>query len=201
MLAGGDSSDASVALWAAAADVLYAADSAANRLVRLGFKPTVVGDLDSFDPDLKGLVARIVRDVDPDRTDCDKMVALIESEGHSHVTVLGLEGDRLDHMMASLGTLARSRLEVTLVLRGGLGHLVRPQSAVHVTEAFGRGVSFMPVTRCTGASLSGCLWEFEGAVLEIDGFVSVSNEGTGTVAASVETGCAVLFVSDPAPSP
>jgi len=185
--------DAQLQAWAAASTVLYAADSGADRLVRLGFSPTVVGDLDSVDPaSLVGL--RTVQDADADRTDCEKMLSLIWAEGHRAVTVAGLEGDLLDHVLASLSSLASTPLIARIALRTGIGHVMRSGVSVRVADGFGRRVSLIPLMRSTGVTLRGVLWEVEEAVMEPAGFLSVSNEGTGEVFAAVRTGAVLLFV-------
>ena len=102
ILGGEDAPDGQLQAWASSATVLYAADSAANRLIHFGFLPIVVGDLDSFDQSLRSDRLRIVEDSDPDRTDCDKLLALIESDGYQEATIIGLEGDLLDHVLSSL---------------------------------------------------------------------------------------------------
>ena len=189
-----DSSDEQVGAWARSAAGVDAADQAANRLVRLGIRPVVVGDLDSFDLSLSDGVERVHEDPDPDRTDADKVLDLIEAEGHVSATVAGLEGDLMDHVLASLSTLARSRLVLRAVFRGGIGHVVRPGAPVREPSATGRRVSLIPLTRCTGVHLSGTKWDVADRDMEPAGFLSVSNEGAGTVTARLEIGTALLFV-------
>lgn len=187
--------DDQLAAWARTADALYAADSAGSRLVRLGFQPTVVGDLDSFDPTIDRQGLRIVEDLDPHRTDCDKLLSLVEADGHSSLTLAGLEGDLFDHMLSSLTSVARSDLDVRLVLRSGIGHIVRPGRAITVDNAFERRVSMLPLTECLGAGLSGVLWEFANEDMSPGGnFLSISNEGVGPIVAQVRSGAALLFV-------
>ncbi len=195
VLGGLDMPDGQLRAWAESADALYAADSAGSRLIRLGFKPVVVGDLDSFDFSLESGAERIVRDSDPNRTDCSKILSLVEQEGHKSMTLAGLEGDLLDHVLSSLSVVARSRLAVRLVLRSGLAWVLRSGDSVTVRKGFGRRVSLLPLERSTGVNLSGVLWEVTESVMEPAGFHSVSNEGTGDVHASVSSGAVLLFVS------
>ncbi len=189
--------DEQLAAWANGADALYGADSGAQRLIGLGFSPVVVGDFDSFDPATAPPGTRLVHDPDPDRTDCDKLLALVRSDGHEAVTLACVEGDLLDHTLATLSSLARSGLDGRLALRSGLAWLVRPGPGVRVEEAFGARVSLIPLVRCIGVSLRGVVWGLEEAVIEPGGALSVSNEGTGTVEASLRTGAAYLFVCGP----
>lgn len=201
VLGGQDSSDGQIASWARSADVVYAADQAANRLVRLGVRPVVVGDLDSFDLSLSDAVERVHEDPDPDRTDADKVFDLIVAEGHASATVAGLEGDLMDHVLAGLSTLARSPLDLRVVLRTGIGRFVRPGKPATEPAGQGRRVSLIPLTACRGVHLTGTKWEVTDRDMEPAGFLSVSNEGSGAVTARLESGVALLFVGRDAAAP
>lgn len=178
--------------WADSADALYAADSGALPLLTIGHRPTVVGDLDSATDLPEGL--RVVEDRDPNRTDCDKLLALVAADGHDAVTLAGLEGDLLDHVLASLSSAAAASVAVRLVLRRGLAWVLRDGETARWEDGFGRRVSLIPIRECHGADLSGVLWPLSDAHLQPGGFLSVSNEGTGTVEASVRHGAALLFI-------
>lgn len=197
VLAGEDTGDEQLVAWARSAEVIYAADSAGSRLIRLGLEPIVVGDLDSFDFALERPGLRMVKDLDSNRTDCDKLLQLVETDGHISLTLAGLEGDLLDHVLSSLTSVARSKLQIRLVLRSGLGLLVKPGQDGRVTDAFGRRISMVPLSECHGATLSGVLWEFANEDMSPGGnFLSISNEGTGPVVARVASGTALLFVGN-----
>lgn len=194
VLGGLDFPDRDLKNWAESAQVVYAADSAADRLVPMGIRPVIVGDLDSvsqgsLQPDL-----RIVRSADPDTTDCDKLLDLAVSDGHAALTLTCVEGDLLDHMLATLSSVSKSPIHVRVVTRRLIGHVLKPGFTMTVPDGFGRRVSLIPLARSTGVSLTGVLWEVQDSVMEPGGFLSVSNEGTGEVAASLSTGSAVLFV-------
>jgi thiamine pyrophosphokinase len=202
VLAGQDAPDSHLSEWAASADVLYAADSASDRLFRLGFDPVVVGDLDSCDRSLFLPSTRVEEDRDPDRTDCDKALAVAKADGWSAVTVTGLEGDLFDHSLAALSSCLASGLAVRLAVRRGTATLLRGGDSFSAADGLGRRVSLLPMVRSTGVALTGTLWELQDAVIEPGGHLSVSNQGVGAVEASVRTGAAWLFVSrDPAEGP
>lgn len=194
VLGGGETPEPLLRRWVESADVVYAADSGANRLIRMGFQPVVVGDLDSFDPDLRGPETRVVHDPDPDRTDCDKLLRLAEKEGHSAVTLIDVEGDLLDHVLASLSSLAASGLVGRLALRRGIAWLLRKQWSQSVDLAPGHRVSLIPLRECRGVRLTGVEWEVHGLPMSPAGFLSVSNLSTGHVFASIEDGLAYLVV-------
>jgi thiamine pyrophosphokinase len=193
VLGGNDVGDDVLLAWAHSADVVYAADSGADRLIAHGVSPIVVGDFDSFDSLPRASHLRLVQSIDQDTTDCDKLLALVRSDGHSFVTLAGTEGDLPDHVVATYHSAIASRLDVRFAFRRGIGHIVRDR--VEVATRPGQRVSFVPLTPCEGVGLSGVAWPLENAEFEPGSGQSVSNEATGSpVVASVRAGSALLFV-------
>jgi thiamine pyrophosphokinase len=184
--------------WAEKADVLLAADSGADLLYRLGIRPShIVGDMDSVSDEARNAAPNLIDD-DQNSTDCDKLLHYAGFLGLKRITLLGVEGDRLDHVLGSLGSACRSPLDVRLALRGGLAFTVTGGRARSVDAAPGRRVSFMPLTSVAGARLGGVRWPLDRADMSALGLVSVSNVAeASTVQASVERGAAVLFVEVP----
>lgn len=193
---GGRSARSEVLLaWADAADALYAADSGADSLVALGLSPAVVGDLDSARSDLSAL--RVVHDPDPDRTDCDKLVALIHQEHpNPDVVIAAYEGDRIDHMLGSLSSLARAPFPLRILLDTGIGYLLHAPARLDLPKIEGQTVSLLPLSQCI-ASLHNCDWPLEKATLEFPGFQSLSNVARAGFQAELHQGRALLVVTGP----
>ena len=181
--------------WAKSAEHVYAADSGADRLIALGFSPVVVGDFDSFASLPRASRLRLVQSIDQATTDCDKLLALVEKDGHESVTLTGTEGDLPDHVLATFSSVVACSLRVRIAFRRGVGHVVRPSHPAQIAAKRGQRVSLIPLARCAGARLAGTAWPLEGAEIEPGGLMSVSNEAVGgEVSASLESGCALLFV-------
>lgn len=188
-------SPSTLARWASSAEWVVAADGGADRLLDAGAVPhAIVGDLDSASGRALACGAEIVGDPDPDRTDCDKLLAHIVARGCGAVTIVGFEGDRFDHMLAALLSMARSPLSVRVAIFGSVGWVLGPGASVRAPAAAGRPVSLLPLGGPCVASLAGVRWPLERASLGVSGLWSVSNEGMGEVAASVESGHALLQV-------
>ncbi|MCW5937090.1 MAG: thiamine diphosphokinase [Fimbriimonadaceae bacterium] len=201
VLGGGETPEPMLRAWTESADVVYAADSGANRLIRMGFTPHVIGDLDSFDPSLHSPDIRVVQDGDQHRTDCDKLLDLAMAEGATALTLIEAEGDLLDHVMATLSSLGRSALRGRIVLRRAIAWKLAPGDQVAVPAVPGGRVSLIPLVASTGISLSGVRWPVEDAAMEPAGFLSISNEATADrVVASLGAGLAYLFVEAPTPA-
>lgn len=179
VLAGGDLPLDRLAAWARSATRIYAADGGADRLLAAGIRPhVIVGDLDSLqadDADLEGV--EVVLSTDQETSDADKLLALLAGRGYEEVTLVGIEGDRLDHVLAALGSAAASPLEVSFGLRGGWGRIVRRGiSLFHLPE--GATLSLLPLRACPGFCITGVEWPLIGVRLEIGGRISLSNRAS-----------------------
>ncbi|GMV87369.1 MAG: hypothetical protein AMXMBFR81_03000 [Chthonomonas sp.] len=195
VLGGRDASLESLAAWAASSEYVIAADGGADVLAAAGARcDLAVGDLDSIGPAGLALARETVRIEDQDTTDCDKLLDEAWRRGVRSLSVFGLEGDRLDHLLASVSSLVRSPLRSRLVLRQALAWLVRPGQEVALDLPPGRVVSALPLQPCDGVWLTGVRWPLSDAALSPGGRVSVSNESLGgEVACRMRDGALLLF--------
>lgn len=190
LLAGGDLSLAELERWARGADALYAADSAGLRLVELGFRPTLVGDFDSW-PDPPAHL-RCIQVPDQNSSDADKMLALAATDGHARLALMGIEGDDPGHVLGTMHSVARAGYPVDLIYRRFAGRLVRAGEEIALDIPAGRKLSLLPLAECRGVTLSGTAWPLAGATLSPDGLGSLSNQVTGPVRVTMESGLAHL---------
>ena len=189
VLAGSDLAPGALEAWLAWADRVVAADGGADLCRAAGREPDViVGDLDSI-ADPSGLTP----DPDQDTSDADKLLALLKREGHRSATLIGVEGDRLDHVLATLYSCARAECFFwPLVLRRGSVQVLGPECIL------GRGVrgrvSLMPIVR-SRVTVTGLRWPLEDATLDPLGLVSLSNEIDGPrLSVTVSEGVVALFL-------
>lgn len=191
VLGGKDTPPEAVRGWALGADWVVAADSGADACLAVGIRPSVVGDMDSFKGDATGLDMRPVPD--QDTTDCDKLLAWVAERGHRAVTIACLEGDRIDHVLASLASLARSPLVVSVVSRRSVGRVVRAGERVAFAAPEGTRFSVLGLGECI-AGVGGARWPFESSDLTPPRPPSISNRVKGDAWVEVERGCALLTV-------
>lgn len=195
VVAGNDLSDDLLVRWAGSASHLYGADGGGARLCRLGYRPTVVGDFDSATLHDVATAAKVVIDPSQDRSDCDKLLLQIERDGHSAVTLAGVEGDRFDHVFGSLASAVRSPLDVRFALRTGVAWLVRAGSERDFGFRPGTVVSLLPLLPVEGAELTGVQWPLRGVAMSFGSLVSVSNVASGAVRVRLASGAALLYAS------
>lgn len=200
VLAGGDLPLGRLAAWADSAETILAADAGVSRLLACGRDAdVVVGDLDSArSEDLARTRAEVIRVADQETTDAEKLLALAAGRRIAGITLAGLEGDRLDHLLAALYAGVASGLEVSVALRAMWGRIVRAGESVSFGARPGTVVSLLPLAAAEGVSLRGVRWpvspEGNGRSFAADGRFSVSNEALGPISAAVERGTVLLLV-------
>jgi thiamine pyrophosphokinase len=188
VLAGRDLAPGALEAWLAWADLVIAADAGADLCRSAGREPDViVGDLDSIS-DPTGLTP----DPDQDSSDTDKLLTYLSENDLPSVTLIGVEGDRLDHVLATLYSCGRTEVECDLVLRTNKAKVCRAGMTIE-QEAQGR-ISAIPLTQ-SRVTLTGVRWPLENAVLEPNGLVSLSNHmAEPSLRLEVHEGTVVLFL-------
>ncbi len=201
MLAGGDLPLPLLGAWCASATRIYAADGGADRVLAAGHRPhVVVGDLDSLSarPGTEGEALagiEVVPSDDQDTTDAEKLLALVAARGHGSVTLVSLEGDRLDHLLGTLSAAAASPLTLALGLRTTHARLVQGPGRWCGEAPPGARVSVLPLGVAEGVTLAGVRWPVEGRAMALGGFVSVSNEALGgPLSLSLDAGAVLVLV-------
>ena len=194
MLAGEDLPLDRLRVWAESADVVLAADGGADRLLAAGITPyRTIGDLDSLRAE--GLIG-VQRDSDTETSDCDKLLRMASEMGFQAITLAGVEGDRLDHVLGTLASAIKSPLKVRLAMRRGLGWVLKGECEIETEK--GQLVSLMPLTECKPASILGVEWPLVDVTLTPFGQISLSNRAAGDrVQVRLGSGAAALISLHP----
>lgn len=199
VLAGEDMDLVALSRWARSADMVIAADAGWDRLRAIGRVPDyAIGDFDSVQ-DREGIEpSRIIIDEHVSHTDCDKLLTLAQSLGVSRLTLASVEGDQIDHMLATLHSASRSPLKIRVALRKGVGWILNAGDRIQVATQPGRRISLVPLEEVRGAILKGVEWKLNGEDLHPSGRTGISNRATDArVEASIQSGAALLFVGFP----
>lgn len=144
---------------------LLGVDQGAQWILRWGLVPErVIGDLDSLDKRTRDYTdsygAPILQtDDELTRADLARVVDTLIDERPPRVVFTGCVGNRLDHILALFGGMARlaaSGVETHLVERWGSGHVATPQHRVELEDLAGEQASFFPLSpEVTGLRLAG----------------------------------------------
>lgn len=199
VLAGGDLDRDVLRIWANSADRIIAADAGADLLSEAGVKPhLIVGDMDSVSHETLTTIEDRMPIADQDTTDCDKLLAQAEKEGHPAVTLIGVEGDLPDHVLAILHSAARSDLDVRLAYRRGMGWIVKPNRPRTISTHPGRRASLLAIEPCNGVHFAGTKWPLDNASLSLLDGTSISNRtDEHEVRVTLAHGAALLFMEVP----
>jgi len=197
------------AAWLAAeaqrADLVIAADGAAEPLFAAGCRPgLVVGDLDSLSPATVALLEEAGVPIErhskeKDATDGELALRAAVARGGTVIRIAGaLGGSRADHAIASLMLLGLPGvlgLDVALITPTDTVRLVRGPATHRVTGAPGDLVSLLPLSGpVAGVTTAGLRYALADATLERGPTLGVSNELLGAVA-SIEVRAGALIVT------
>lgn len=166
--------------WCERADIIWAADSGANRVFDAGFLPQVlIGDLDSVRPMVRERVPLVIHDEDQETTDTQKLLAYAAREGASAITLTGLEGDLPDHFLGTLLSLAEATVTVEAAFRRGRAWFLRAGDLLRISSPAERRLSLLPLDGSLRAELTGAKWPFSHFQDKNPPSRSVSNETLG----------------------
>lgn len=196
VLAGADMPVKELLAWVESSSLVLAADGGANRLVECGIVPhSTIGDLDSISPEAARAQVRLISIEDQDTSDCDKLLHLAQELGTDRLTLAGVEGDLLDHVIGTIHSAAKIEIKVQLALRRGLAWILKGPAEFSRFVEEGTRVSLLPISVCEEVFLTGTQWSLNAATLGPEGLTSLSNRASGgSVKVQFAKGVAVLFV-------
>lgn len=167
---------------------LIAADRGLEFFMQTGIKPDfVVGDFDSLSPEgaryLDDLENTEIVRLRPEKDDSDTQSAvnLAMEQGAKDILLLGVTGNRVDHLMANLGLLVLGRqkgVHIAMADKNNYMSLVESGTVLNRDEQFGKYVSFFPVGGdVEGLTLEGFKYPLYRHCLTVsDSGLTVSNE-------------------------
>lgn len=171
------------------ADLVVAADAAAEWCVTMGRVPHLaVGDFDSAAP---GAVSRLTalgvqvaqHPVAKDASDLDLAVTAALSQRASSVTITACSGGRIDHSLASLGSLflAAASVEADVQEPGFAAWSIAASQprGLRLSVQAGTTVSVFAIGRAEGVTLRGGRFPLADATLEPLSSLGLSNVATG----------------------
>jgi thiamine pyrophosphokinase len=182
---------------------VIAADSGLDTLLSWGLDADlVVGDLDSVGDDSLEVTAAAIERHSPDKDATDLELALQAAArlDPDRVVVLGGQGGRLDHLLATALLLVSDRwvgLDIEWVAAGARIRVLRGGLTLH--GATGSLLTLLAVAEpATGVTTTGLRWNLDGDTLEPGSTRGVSNLFTAPVSTiRIESGVLVAIQPDP----
>lgn len=177
LLGGGELFSAELDAALARAPRLVAADGGAKAALDAGKLPdAVIGDLDSFPPDVAAQIPsdRVYHIPEQETSDFDKALRSIEAR---LVIAVGFTGQRLDHELTAFHTLV-ARRSPPCILLGARDIIFAAPARLKMTLQDGARVSLFPMARVQGRS-KGLRWPIEGLTFAPGERIGTSNKMTG----------------------
>ncbi len=207
VVAGGDA-PAPIEAALATAPLVVAADSGVGHALALGLRvDLVIGDLVSADPaDVERAVASGARvdrhPADKDATDLELALDAARALGATDVTVLGVGGGRLDHLLANLLLLTHAAYaDLTIDALVDDTRITVVRTSRELPGPVGATVTLLPIGGpATGVTTTGLRWTLTDAELTPASTRGVSNEIV-TSPATVRVRAGVLLAVQPTGAP
>jgi thiamine pyrophosphokinase len=198
---GGDPPHPSVRTHLPADAYVIAADSGYAHAIAMGFVPNeLVGDMDSISAvdlsdahDSNVLITEFP--TDKDLTDTEIAIAIALARHSSHITVVSGGGDRFDHVLGMVHSLAScaGTVETNLLIgTARVSYATYTRQFQLVTQP-GNIVSLLPIGGDATVTTTGLQWELDNDTLQLFASRGISNIATGESASiSVTDGCVAV---------
>lgn len=166
---------------------VIAADSGYAHAIAMGFVPhELVGDMDSISAvdlsdarDSNILISQF--SADKDLTDTEIAIASAIARHSTHITVVSGGGDRFDHVLAMVHSLASCALTIDTTLLVGTARVSYVSSAREfwLESQAGNIISLIPIGGAATVTTNGLQWELDNDTLQSFASRGVSNIAIG----------------------
>jgi thiamine pyrophosphokinase len=199
---GGDPPHPNVRQHLPADSYVIAADSGYAHAIAMGFVPNeLVGDMDSITAvdltdarDSNILISQF--STDKDFTDTEIAIASALERQSPHITVVSGGGDRFDHVLAMVHSLAScaDAVETTLLIGTARVSYATNTKEFRINTQPGSIISLIPIGGAATVTTTGLQWELENDTLQSFASRGVSNIATGdSVTISVTDGSLAII--------
>lgn len=161
-------------------DLVIGADSGYLAAIDSGIEPDVfVGDFDSV---LKEqITAKKIISLNPvkDKTDTQEAIDYALSQGAKKITIAGALGNRFDHTLANVHLLKYAHIYgAKAEITDTNTYITLVTDEITIDKKDGFCISLLPLTDCTGVSVSGVYYPLQNADMPIGNPYGISNEFT-----------------------
>ena len=158
--------------------LIIGADSGYLNALSVGITPDIfIGDFDSvLEEEIKSKEVLKLHPV-KDMTDTQEAVDVAISRGVTSVTILGALGNRIDHTIANIHLLKYAHQKgVNAQIVDTDTYITLVTDKLDVCAKSGYCLSLLPLTDCSGVSVSGVFYPLENANMPVGNPYGISNE-------------------------
>ena len=159
------------------ADQVIAVDGGADNCIKLGVTPDyIIGDLDSISLEAKTKFekkSRLIYDGDQNKTDMQLAINLSNSLKPEKIIFTGTIGNRIDHTIANIFSLAHAKADSKIVDEYNEVYFVKKN--LELSGKKGDLVSILSVSDVQGLTYEGLKWNLNKADVP-SGWIGICNE-------------------------
>lgn len=179
---------------------VIAVDKGLDFLEKYGLLPDVIlGDFDSVSQNLLKKYDNIQKHSYPthkDKSDGEIAVEFALNRNPEKIFIINAIGGRLDHDLFSRLLLLHSPGKIWLISSHGCMTALSPHIEHHFPLKKGSIFSLIPLTICTGVTISGCEYPLKNQDLS-HSTLTLSNLSSGSITLEFSTGNLLFFIEKP----
>ncbi|MFQ5584242.1 MAG: thiamine diphosphokinase [Calditrichia bacterium] len=186
-------------------DWVIAADGGARHALHWGYHPNfVVGDFDSLTPEVRRKLtqSKFIHLPSQHLNDLEKALIQCQELNVSHMTLLGVTGNRLDHTLSNLSVLSRYEGKFKLTIYDADGELHYVRDSFRFEGQLGQTLSLIPVGEVSGVVTVGLRFPLKSENLVFGAREGLSNRViSNPVEIRVGKGLLIVFILYPDDKP
>lgn len=179
------------------ADYILAADGGAQNALQAHLTPHgIIGDLDSLSTSLKKhFRGELFHVPTQENTDLEKALHWAIKKHTTHLTLVGFVGKRWDFSIANMLTLATYAQQLHICIVGENWRIYALTHNKQLACAKNKRLSLIPITPCSGVTLSGCSYPLKNECLTPGTTRTLSNQTTAAhVRLRLASGTLLLYI-------
>ncbi len=178
-------------------DTIYAIDKGLEICDELKIPVSkVIGDFDSVEPNVlkKYPNEKILRyNCVKNQSDTELSVDIALKHNFQEIIILNSEGGRLDHFLFNVLILFKKPSVIKILTPDGVLWALQSGSESIIELKLNTTFSLIPLSKCTGISITGSYYDLKNETLELSSTLTLSNVANGKINVSLESGNLLFY--------
>ena len=181
-------------------DTVYAIDKGLEICDRFQIPISkIIGDFDSVDPNIlkKYPNDKILRySSDKDKSDTELAVEIALKNKFHEIIILNSSGARLDHFLFNVLILLKKPELIKILNPDGVLWALQSDSESIIELKPNTTFSLIPLSKCTGVSITGSHYDLKNETLELSSTLTLSNVANGSIKVKFKSGFLLFYAMD-----
>ncbi|MHA1703434.1 MAG: thiamine diphosphokinase [Promethearchaeota archaeon] len=178
-------------------DMIYAIDKGLEVCDELKIPISkIIGDFDSVYSDILNKYPdekKLRFSSDKDKSDTELAVDLALNSNFQEIIILNSSGARHDHFLFNVLVLFKKPEIIKILTSDGVLWALQSDSESFIELKPNTTFSLIPMSKCTGVSITGCHYELKDETLELSSTLTLSNIANGKVKVSFKSGNLLFY--------